>query len=143
MYDEGLRPHFVHERVQESMFILEEEYLSSLCLMLIIPFPLQVDICCFDKTGTLTSDDMVCSCITSAFIIICWLKLYLMLYYFLCFFFFVLLCSYLFNYQEFRGVAGLMDAADLESDMSKVPARTVEILASCHALVFVDNKLVC
>lgn len=57
--------------------------------------------------------------------------------------FFVLLCSYLFNYQEFRGVAGLTDAADLESDMSKVPARTVEILASCHALVFVDNKLVC
>ena len=31
---------------------------------------------------------------------------------------------------------------DLESDMTKVPARTLEILASCHALVFVDNKLV-
>lgn len=44
--------------------------------------------------------------------------------------------------MEFRGVTGLTDAADLESDMSKVPARTVEILASCHALVFVDNKLV-
>ena len=35
--------------------------------MLIISFPLQVDICCFDKTGTLTSDDMVCSCMSSGF----------------------------------------------------------------------------
>lgn len=26
--------------------------------------------------------------------------------------------------------------------MTKVPVRTQEILASCHALVFVDNKLV-
>lgn len=33
--------------------------------------------------------------------------------------------------------------ADLESDMSRVPVITVEILASCHALVFVENKLVC
>ncbi|KAK7356377.1 hypothetical protein VNO80_15648 [Phaseolus coccineus] len=31
---------------------------------------------------------------------------------------------------------------DLESDTSRVPVRTVEILASCHALVFVENKLV-
>ncbi|KAK8662928.1 hypothetical protein V6N13_024814 [Hibiscus sabdariffa] len=26
--------------------------------------------------------------------------------------------------------------------MTKIPSRTVEILASCHALVFVDNKLI-
>ncbi|KAK6923655.1 hypothetical protein RJ641_009855 [Dillenia turbinata] len=44
--------------------------------------------------------------------------------------------------MEFRGVAGLDKSGDLESDMSKVPNHTVEILASCHALVFVDNKLV-
>ncbi|OWM80718.1 probable manganese-transporting ATPase PDR2 [Punica granatum] len=44
--------------------------------------------------------------------------------------------------MEFRGVVGLSDNMDLESDMSKVPSRTLEILASCHALVFVDNKLV-
>ncbi|XP_052188572.1 probable manganese-transporting ATPase PDR2 [Diospyros lotus] len=44
--------------------------------------------------------------------------------------------------MEFSGVVGLADSMDLETDMSKVPARTVEILASCHALVFVDNKLV-
>lgn len=46
-------------------------------------------------------------------------------------------------FQEFRGVVGLTGSMDLEPDMTKVPARTVEILASCHALVFVDNKLVC
>ncbi|CAI0461155.1 unnamed protein product [Linum tenue] len=44
--------------------------------------------------------------------------------------------------MEFCGIVGLDDVTDLESDMSKVPARTVEILAACHALVFVDNKLV-
>ncbi|WCJ42338.1 Endoplasmic reticulum transmembrane helix translocase [Euphorbia peplus] len=44
--------------------------------------------------------------------------------------------------MEFRGVSGLTNEMDLESDMTKVPARTIEILASCHALVFVDNKLV-
>ncbi|OMP11729.1 Cation-transporting P-type ATPase [Corchorus capsularis] len=44
--------------------------------------------------------------------------------------------------MEFCGVVGLSDSSDLESDMSKVSPRTVEILASCHALVFVDNKLV-
>ncbi|ESQ47010.1 hypothetical protein EUTSA_v10027626mg [Eutrema salsugineum] len=43
---------------------------------------------------------------------------------------------------EFRGVAGLYDSEEAETDMSKVPLRTLEILASCHALVFVDNKLV-
>ncbi|PON83998.1 P-type ATPase, subfamily V [Trema orientale] len=44
--------------------------------------------------------------------------------------------------MEFSGVVGLNSSMDLESDTTKVPARTVEILASCHALVFVDNKLV-
>ncbi|KAK9288503.1 hypothetical protein L1049_016962 [Liquidambar formosana] len=44
--------------------------------------------------------------------------------------------------MEFCGVVGLADSAELESDMTKVPVRAVEILASCHALVFVDNKLV-
>ncbi|OVA03886.1 Cation-transporting P-type ATPase [Macleaya cordata] len=44
--------------------------------------------------------------------------------------------------MEFQGVVGLSDSVDLVSDMTKVPLRTVEILAACHALVFVDNKLV-
>ncbi|XP_031107109.1 probable manganese-transporting ATPase PDR2 isoform X2 [Ipomoea triloba] len=44
--------------------------------------------------------------------------------------------------MEFSGVGGLTDSEDLERDMSKVPRRALEILASCHALVFVDNKLV-
>lgn len=44
--------------------------------------------------------------------------------------------------QEFRGVGGLSDNEELESDMAKVPGRAVEILSACHALVFVDNKLV-
>ncbi|XP_042508532.1 probable manganese-transporting ATPase PDR2 [Macadamia integrifolia] len=44
--------------------------------------------------------------------------------------------------MEFRGVDGLTDSLDLQSDMTNVPVRTVEILAACHALVFVDNKLV-
>ncbi|KAI7729415.1 hypothetical protein M8C21_010253 [Ambrosia artemisiifolia] len=42
----------------------------------------------------------------------------------------------------FSGVGGLSDDIDLETDTKKVPTRTLEILASCHALVFVDNKLV-
>ncbi|XP_043708473.1 probable manganese-transporting ATPase PDR2 isoform X2 [Telopea speciosissima] len=44
--------------------------------------------------------------------------------------------------MEFRGVDGLTDSMDLQSDMTNVPVRTVEILAACHALVFVDYKLV-
>ncbi|CAK8568023.1 unnamed protein product [Lathyrus sativus] len=44
--------------------------------------------------------------------------------------------------MEFSGVVGLTETTELESDMSRVPVRTVEILASCHALVFVENKLV-
>ncbi|KAK3018805.1 hypothetical protein RJ639_005043 [Escallonia herrerae] len=44
--------------------------------------------------------------------------------------------------MEFSGVGGLTDSVDLETDMTKVPACTLEILASCHALVFVDSKLV-
>lgn len=45
--------------------------------------------------------------------------------------------------QEFSGVGGLSADIELETDTKKVPSRTLEILASCHALVFVDNKLVC
>ncbi|KAL3835729.1 hypothetical protein ACJIZ3_010465 [Penstemon smallii] len=44
--------------------------------------------------------------------------------------------------MEFSGVGGLTDNENLETEMSKVPDRTLEILASCHALVFMDNKLV-
>lgn len=44
--------------------------------------------------------------------------------------------------MEFQGVAGLLDNVDLDSDMTKIPSRTQEILAACHALVFVENKLV-
>ncbi|KAL4581769.1 hypothetical protein LXL04_006297 [Taraxacum kok-saghyz] len=44
--------------------------------------------------------------------------------------------------MEFSGVGGLSDNIDLETDTKKIPTRTLEILASCHALVFVDNKLV-
>jgi cation-transporting ATPase 13A1 len=44
--------------------------------------------------------------------------------------------------MEFRGVGGLSNCEEAETDMSKVPVRTLEILASCHALVFVENKLV-
>ncbi|XP_043724441.1 probable manganese-transporting ATPase PDR2 [Telopea speciosissima] len=44
--------------------------------------------------------------------------------------------------MEFRGVVGLEDSLDLRSDMTNVPVRTLEILAACHALVFVDNKMV-
>lgn len=46
------------------------------------------------------------------------------------------------QFQEFSGVGGLTDSEDLEREMTTVPTRTLEILASCHSLVFVDNKLV-
>lgn len=46
-------------------------------------------------------------------------------------------------FQEFQGVAGLPGDASLESDTTNLPERTVEVLAACHALVFVENKLVC
>ncbi|EPS70324.1 hypothetical protein M569_04436, partial [Genlisea aurea] len=44
--------------------------------------------------------------------------------------------------MEFSGFGGLSDSGDIEKEISNVPDRTLEILASCHALVFVDNKLV-
>ncbi|PIA37984.1 hypothetical protein AQUCO_02900084v1 [Aquilegia coerulea] len=44
--------------------------------------------------------------------------------------------------MEFQGVVGLSDNVDLESDMTKVPLHTLEVLSACHALVYVDNKLV-
>lgn len=50
--------------------------------------------------------------------------------------------SSLFLFQEFQGVVGLEGDATLESDSAKLPERTVQILAACHALVFVENKLV-
>lgn len=44
--------------------------------------------------------------------------------------------------MEFRGIVGLDGSMNLETDMNKVPERTLEVLSVCHALVFVDNKLV-
>jgi manganese-transporting P-type ATPase len=44
--------------------------------------------------------------------------------------------------QEFQGVVTLEGDEELVSDANKVPLRTQEVLSSCHALVFVDNKLV-
>ncbi|KAL8136980.1 hypothetical protein V2J09_002981 [Rumex salicifolius] len=44
--------------------------------------------------------------------------------------------------MEFCGVAGTTESVELESDVKKVPSRALEILGSCHSLVFVDNKLV-
>ena len=50
---------------------------------------------------------------------------------------------YIVFFKEFSGVVGSTESMELESDMKRVPGQTLEILASCHALVFVDNKLVC
>jgi hypothetical protein len=36
----------------------------------------------------------------------------------------------------------LHESDELLSDATKLPERTVQALASCHALVFVENKLV-
>ncbi|BBM99987.1 manganese-transporting P-type ATPase [Marchantia polymorpha subsp. ruderalis] len=44
--------------------------------------------------------------------------------------------------MEFRGVVVLSESLELEADSSKFSNPTVQALASCHALVFVDNKLV-
>ncbi|KAK3138820.1 hypothetical protein QOZ80_5AG0373800 [Eleusine coracana subsp. coracana] len=44
--------------------------------------------------------------------------------------------------MEFQGVVTLEGEEELISDANKVPLRTQEVLSSCHALVFVDNKLV-
>ncbi|GMH17830.1 hypothetical protein Nepgr_019671 [Nepenthes gracilis] len=44
--------------------------------------------------------------------------------------------------MEFCGVVGATESMELETDMKRVPPRSLEILASCHALVFVVNKLV-
>jgi manganese-transporting P-type ATPase len=45
-------------------------------------------------------------------------------------------------FQEFQGIV-TSEGDDLISDANKLPLRTQEVLSSCHALVFVDNKLVC
>ncbi|KAG8085503.1 hypothetical protein GUJ93_ZPchr0010g7703 [Zizania palustris] len=44
--------------------------------------------------------------------------------------------------MEFQGVVSLKDEEELITDANKLPLRTQEVLSSCHALVFVDNKLV-
>jgi hypothetical protein len=46
-------------------------------------------------------------------------------------------------FQEFQGIVTLEGDDELISDANKLPLRTQEVLSSCHALVFVDNKLVC
>ena len=46
------------------------------------------------------------------------------------------------NFQEFQGIVTLEGDDELISDANKLPLRTQEVLSSCHALVFVDNKLV-
>lgn len=52
-----------------------------------------------------------------------------------------LICG-IYDLQEFSGVGGLRDDMDLETDTKKMPTRTLEIIASCHALVSMDSKLV-
>ncbi|PWZ36556.1 putative manganese-transporting ATPase PDR2 [Zea mays] len=42
--------------------------------------------------------------------------------------------------MEFQGIV-TSEGDDLISDANKLPLRTQEVLSSCHALVFVDNKL--
>lgn len=44
--------------------------------------------------------------------------------------------------MEFCGVVSLNGKEELEIDSSKISERAVQVLAACHALVFVDNKLV-
>lgn len=44
--------------------------------------------------------------------------------------------------MEYCGVAASASSPDLESDPTKLPRRTVEVLSACHSLVFVENKLV-
>eukprot|EP00250_Pteridium_aquilinum_P006683 c16550_g1_i2 orf=230-2653(+) len=44
--------------------------------------------------------------------------------------------------MEFRGVVSLNGSEELETDSSSISEQAVQILAACHALVFVDNKLV-
>uniref|UniRef100_A0A0E0L2C5 Cation-transporting ATPase n=2 Tax=Oryza punctata TaxID=4537 RepID=A0A0E0L2C5_ORYPU len=44
--------------------------------------------------------------------------------------------------MEFQGVVTLEGDEELITDANKLPLRTQEVLSSCHALVFVDNKLV-
>lgn len=44
--------------------------------------------------------------------------------------------------MEFRGVVSLDGSEELETDASNISEQAVQILAACHALVFVDSKLV-
>lgn len=50
--------------------------------------------------------------------------------------------GYLFETQEFRGVVSLNGSEELKADPSSISEQAVQILAACHALVFVDSKLV-
>jgi len=43
---------------------------------------------------------------------------------------------------EFQGFVGLDVNLNLETETSKVPMHTLEIFSTCHAMVFMDNKLV-
>lgn len=49
---------------------------------------------------------------------------------------------FLFLRQEFRGVVSADGNQNLETQPSKLSAITMQILAACHALVFVDGKTV-
>ncbi|KAH7434487.1 hypothetical protein KP509_06G019400 [Ceratopteris richardii] len=44
--------------------------------------------------------------------------------------------------MEFRGVVSLNGSETLETDPNIITEQSVQILAACHSLVFVDNKLV-
>jgi hypothetical protein len=44
--------------------------------------------------------------------------------------------------QEFRGVVGADGNSNLETEPNKLSTITMQILAACHALVFVDGKTV-
>lgn len=44
--------------------------------------------------------------------------------------------------MEFKGFVGLDVSLNLETETSKVPVGTLENFSMCHAMVFMDNKLV-
>ena len=95
-----------------------------------------MDVCCFDKTGTLTSDDMVTSIqLGTALEHRCFVTVPPQIWEFLT------LNWYDCN-QEFRGVVGSDGNSNLETEPNKLSVITMQILAACHALVFVDGKTV-
>ena len=44
--------------------------------------------------------------------------------------------------QEFRGVVGADENSNVETEPNKLATITMQILAACHALAFVDGKTV-